>query len=45
MRDVLVDTSVWSLAFRRSKLGEREFAEDHDFLSYQKYLPITLYEF
>jgi predicted nucleic acid-binding protein len=33
MRKVLVDTSVWSLAFRRNRCGEREFAVTNELVS------------
>ncbi|HBX46071.1 PIN domain-containing protein [Limibacterium fermenti] len=42
MRDVLVDTSVWSLAFRRSKLGEREFAVANELASLIRELRIAI---
>jgi predicted nucleic acid-binding protein len=42
MKDVLVDTSVWSLAFRRSKPDEREIAVTNELISLIRELRIVI---
>ncbi|WP_200877754.1 hypothetical protein [Treponema sp. OMZ 838] len=47
MKFVLVDTSVWSLAFRKKRLDGNDknfsiFALDKDFEQYRRYIDIEL---
>ena len=42
MRGVLVDTSIWSLAFRRSKPDEREVSVTNELISLIQELRIII---